>query len=106
MRSASAFVAFLAVSNLVVSHFFSVAISLSSKMGKFRTDIGVAGNASKDNDSYDDNLECDVLIVGAGFGGVYLMHRLRDELGLKCKIYEAGSELGYGPHIQTMFHSP
>jgi hypothetical protein len=60
-----------------------------------RTDIsldtpGVSGNT----DQYADNLECDVLIVGAGFGGVYLMHKLRDELGFDCKIYEAGKDLG------------
>lgn len=46
------------------------------------------------SDSYVDNLDVDVLIVGAGFAGVYMLHRLRDELGLKCKIYEAGKELG------------
>lgn len=46
-----------------------------------------------DNDTYVDNLDVDVLIVGAGFGGVYCMHVLRQK-GLKCKIYEAGTELG------------
>lgn len=35
----------------------------------------------------------DCLIVGAGFGGIYLLHRLR-ELGYKCKIFESGSDLG------------
>lgn len=45
-------------------------------------------------DVYRDNLETEVLIVGAGFGGVYLMHKLRDELGFDCKIYEAGKDLG------------
>jgi len=45
-------------------------------------------------DVYRDNLETDVLIVGAGFGGCYLMHKLRDELGYDCKIYEAGKDLG------------
>ena len=64
-------------------------------MGNLRTDIGATkAYAGGDNDTYNDNLETDVLIVGAGFGGVYLMHRLRDELGFKCKIYEAGAELG------------
>lgn len=47
-----------------------------------------------DTDVYADNLETEVLIVGAGFGGVYLMHKLRDELGFDCKIYEAGKDLG------------
>lgn len=60
-----------------------------------RTDIGggqthLAGSS----ESYQDNLDLDVLIVGAGFSGVYLLHRLRDELGLKCKIWEAGKGLG------------
>ncbi|KAK3114675.1 hypothetical protein LTR53_006761 [Teratosphaeriaceae sp. CCFEE 6253] len=59
-----------------------------------RTDIGSKAPQTSTTDNYADNLECDVLIVGAGFGGVYLMHRLRDELGFNCKIYEAGTELG------------
>lgn len=70
-------------------------------MGHLRTDIGAANEegktpkpATQPNETYKDNLETDVLIVGAGFGGVYLMHKLRDELGMDCKIYEAGTELG------------
>ena len=59
----------------------------------YRTDISQTQSQGS-GDNYADNLECDVLIVGAGFGGVYLMHRLRDELGFNCKIYEAGTELG------------
>jgi cation diffusion facilitator CzcD-associated flavoprotein CzcO len=31
--------------------------------------------------------------VGAGFGGIYLMHKLR-QAGFKCKIMEAGSDIG------------
>ncbi|KAH7139387.1 cyclopentanone 1,2-monooxygenase [Dendryphion nanum] len=63
-------------------------------MVQFRTDISVTNaQATNDNDTYAKNLETDVLIVGAGFGGVYLMHKLR-QLGFKCKIYEAGKELG------------
>ncbi|KAF2236768.1 FAD/NAD(P)-binding domain-containing protein [Viridothelium virens] len=64
-------------------------------MVHFRTDIGATNpHVFGTTDTYADNLETDVLIVGAGFGGVYLLHRLRDELGFKCKIYEAGKELG------------
>ncbi|KAL4928014.1 flavin-containing monooxygenase [Aspergillus undulatus] len=37
--------------------------------------------------------DLDVLIVGAGFAGVYLLHQLRKE-GLKAKIVEAGTGLG------------
>jgi cation diffusion facilitator CzcD-associated flavoprotein CzcO len=35
----------------------------------------------------------DVLVVGAGFAGLYQLDRLR-ELGFSVKIYEAGSDLG------------
>ncbi|TKA70787.1 hypothetical protein B0A49_07354 [Cryomyces minteri] len=60
-----------------------------------RTDIG-ATNSSTTGTTHNvpEDLETDVLIVGAGFGGVYLCHKLRDELGFKCKIFEAGKELG------------
>ncbi|KAF1987202.1 cyclohexanone 1,2-monooxygenase-like protein [Aulographum hederae CBS 113979] len=65
-------------------------------MVHFRTDIAAKNERAppQGNDTYAKELDTDVLIVGAGFGGVYLLHRLRDELGLKCKIYEAGSEMG------------
>jgi len=60
-----------------------------------RTDISSTGKSPKGTtDSYADGLDVDVMIVGAGFGGVYLLHKLRDELGFKCKVYEAGAELG------------
>ncbi|KAF2115761.1 hypothetical protein BDV96DRAFT_55684 [Lophiotrema nucula] len=63
-------------------------------MVHFKTDIGATNpHASGNNDSYKDNLETDVLIVGAGFGGIYLMHKLRQQ-GFNCKIFEAGKELG------------
>jgi NADPH-dependent 2,4-dienoyl-CoA reductase/sulfur reductase-like enzyme len=35
----------------------------------------------------------DMLIVGAGFAGVYLLHQLR-KAGFSAKIVEAGSDLG------------
>lgn len=35
----------------------------------------------------------DALIVGAGFGGVYQLKRLRDE-GFNVKLVEAGTEYG------------
>jgi cyclohexanone monooxygenase len=37
--------------------------------------------------------EYDVVIVGAGFGGLYALHHLRG-LGLRCHVYEAGSGVG------------
>jgi monoamine oxidase len=63
-------------------------------MSQLKTDISTSGSRNAgNNDSYADNLETDVLIVGAGFGGIYLMYKLR-QLGFNCKIYEAGKELG------------
>lgn len=38
-------------------------------------------------------LETDVLIVGGGFGGAYALWKLR-QLGLRAKVFEAGSEFG------------
>ena len=38
-------------------------------------------------------MEHDVVIVGAGFAGLYQLHRLR-ELGLSVTLLEAGSDLG------------
>ena len=63
-------------------------------MVHFRTDIGATNEAADpNNENYAKELETDVLIVGAGFGGIYLMHKLRQQ-GFKCKIMEAGSNLG------------
>lgn len=36
----------------------------------------------------------DAVVVGAGFSGLYQLHRLRDRLGLKVKVLEAGSGVG------------
>ncbi len=35
----------------------------------------------------------DAAIVGAGFGGMYMLHRLR-KLGLNCRVFEAGTGVG------------
>ena len=35
----------------------------------------------------------DVIIVGAGFSGMYLVHRCR-QLGLSCRVLEQGSDVG------------
>lgn len=43
-------------------------------------------------------LELDAVIVGAGFSGVYTLHRLR-QLNLNVKILEAGSSLGGTWHL-------
>src|SRR3712207_9479732 len=36
----------------------------------------------------------DAVIVGAGFAGLYALHKLRDELGLSARVYEAGGGVG------------
>ena len=36
----------------------------------------------------------DAVIVGAGFSGLYQLHRLRDDLGLDAVVLEAGSGIG------------
>ena len=38
--------------------------------------------------------ELDALIVGAGFAGLYQLHRLRDGLGLSALVLEAGGGIG------------
>ncbi|HPU54448.1 MAG TPA: NAD(P)-binding protein, partial [Burkholderiaceae bacterium] len=38
-------------------------------------------------------LTYDALIVGAGFAGMYMLHRLRG-LGLRVRVFEAGSGVG------------
>lgn len=39
-------------------------------------------------------MEADAIIVGGGFSGIYILHRLRDQLGLNVKIIEEKSDLG------------
>ncbi len=40
-----------------------------------------------------ENIDYDVVIVGAGFGGLTAVHRMR-ELGFSVRLYEAGSDVG------------
>jgi cyclohexanone monooxygenase len=36
---------------------------------------------------------CDAVIVGAGFSGLYMLHKLREQ-GLSCRLFEAGEGVG------------
>ncbi|WP_120005593.1 flavin-containing monooxygenase [Nesterenkonia muleiensis] len=36
----------------------------------------------------------DAIVIGAGFGGIYMLHKLRDELGLSVKGLEKGGGIG------------
>ncbi|MDN5697945.1 MAG: NAD(P)/FAD-dependent oxidoreductase [Rubrobacter sp.] len=38
--------------------------------------------------------EFDAVIVGAGFSGLYQLHRLRDELGMSVRVLESGDGVG------------
>ena len=38
--------------------------------------------------------ELDAVIIGAGFSGMHMLKSLRDQLGLKARVYEAGETVG------------
>ena len=40
------------------------------------------------------NPNFDAVVVGAGFSGMYMLKSLRDRLGLKVRVYEAGETVG------------
>ena len=39
-------------------------------------------------------LELDVAIIGAGFSGMYMLHRVRDMLKLKTRVFEDAADVG------------
>ena len=40
------------------------------------------------------HVELDAVVVGAGFSGMYMLHRLREVLGLSARVFEAGDNVG------------
>jgi cation diffusion facilitator CzcD-associated flavoprotein CzcO len=36
----------------------------------------------------------DAIVIGAGFSGLYMLHRLRDALGLSVRVFETGAVVG------------
>jgi cyclohexanone monooxygenase len=40
------------------------------------------------------NTDFDVIVIGAGFSGLYALRKLRDELGLRVKVIEKASDVG------------
>jgi cation diffusion facilitator CzcD-associated flavoprotein CzcO len=36
----------------------------------------------------------DAVIIGAGFGGIYQLKRLRDDLNLKCLVIDQAGDVG------------
>ena len=39
-------------------------------------------------------MDFDAVVIGAGFGGLYSVHKLRNELGLSVQAYDNGSDVG------------
>ncbi|RJE27050.1 monooxygenase [Aspergillus sclerotialis] len=52
----------------------------------------MAPKPPSNNESTD--LQLDALIIGAGFSGIYTLHKLRDEMNMNVKIFEARSDIG------------
>ena len=38
--------------------------------------------------------DVDAVVIGAGFGGLYAVHKLRNELGLSVRAYDNASDVG------------
>ena len=38
--------------------------------------------------------DLDAIVIGAGFSGLYMLKRLRDELGISARVFEAGADVG------------
>jgi heterodisulfide reductase subunit A-like polyferredoxin len=55
--------------------------------------LGAEMPASRSDYADQEPLELDALIVGAGFGGVYQLKKLRDR-GFNVKLVESGSDFG------------
>lgn len=60
---------------------------------KLKTKLSEYGKRSRTDGPYRDNLECEALIVGGGFAGVFMFWSLKNA-GLSPVIYEAGTDLG------------
>lgn len=57
------------------------------------TELTDFSNRRSTTGAYADNLDLDVLVVGAGFAGMYMLYEMR-KAGYKTVLYDAG--LGYG----------
>ena len=38
--------------------------------------------------------EFDAIVIGAGFGGLYALHKLRNEQGLNVRLFDKASDVG------------
>ena len=39
-------------------------------------------------------MHTDAVVVGAGFAGLYMLHTLRDKLGMSAEVFEAADDIG------------
>jgi cation diffusion facilitator CzcD-associated flavoprotein CzcO len=58
-----------------------------------KTDLREYANRRQTDGPYADNLDIDVLIIGAGFGGSYALHEMRNQ-GYSTVSYDAGLSFG------------
>ena len=58
-----------------------------------KTDLHQYGKRTRTDGPYADDLDIDVLIVGAGFGGAYLLYEMRKQ-GYSTVLYDAGTSFG------------
>ncbi len=58
-----------------------------------KTDLHQYGKRRRTDGPYADNLDLDVLVIGAGFGGAYSLHQLRKQ-GFNTVLYDAGTSFG------------
>ncbi|MGB4766966.1 MAG: NAD(P)-binding protein, partial [Rugosibacter sp.] len=36
----------------------------------------------------------DVVVIGAGFAGMYALHRLRDQMGVSARVFDVAGDVG------------
>lgn len=65
----------------------------TSDEAHFHRDLWEYGKRIRNDGPYADDLDIDVLIVGAGFGGTSLLYEMR-KAGYKTVVYEAGTSFG------------
>lgn len=58
-----------------------------------KTDLREYSNRKRTDGPYADNLDIDVLVVGAGFGGAYSLYEMRKQ-GFSTVLFDAGTSFG------------
>lgn len=65
----------------------------NNKEKVIKRDLWQYGRRLREDGPYADNLDIDVLIVGAGFGGAYCLYEMR-KAGYSTVVYDAGTSFG------------